>query len=124
MATELTSDEKMMAALGYWGSLVLGFIPALVIFLIKKDESKFVKKHSLQSLVLAAACVVIGVVTTIISIIVGTITLGIGSLLIGLLQMVFFLGILAYYIVLGVQVYQGQDPEIPMLTDMVRGQLS
>lgn len=45
-----TSDEKTMAMLSHILTLVAGFIPPLVIWLIKKDESKFVAENAKESL--------------------------------------------------------------------------
>ena len=45
-----TSDEKTMAILSHILTLVAGFLAPLIIFIIKKDESKFVSAHSKESL--------------------------------------------------------------------------
>ena len=45
-----TSDEKTMAMLSHVLTLVFGFIPPLVIWLIKKDESKFVAENAKEAL--------------------------------------------------------------------------
>ena len=45
-----TSDEKTMAMLSHILTLVAGFIPPLVIWLVKKDESKFVAENAKESL--------------------------------------------------------------------------
>ena len=45
-----TSDEKTMAILSHILCLVAGFIAPLVIYLIKKDESPYVRDHAKESL--------------------------------------------------------------------------
>jgi len=45
-----TSDEKTMAILSHVLSLAVGFIAPLIIYLLKKDESAFVKEHARESL--------------------------------------------------------------------------
>jgi uncharacterized Tic20 family protein len=45
-----TSDEKTMALLSHVLTLVAGFVAPLVIFLVKKDESPFVRKHAVEAL--------------------------------------------------------------------------
>lgn len=45
-----TSDERTMAILSHILTIFFGFIPPLVIFLIKKDESTFIAEHSKESL--------------------------------------------------------------------------
>ena len=45
-----TSDEKTMAILSHVLTLVVGFLAPLIIYLIKKDESAFVRDHARESL--------------------------------------------------------------------------
>ncbi len=45
-----TSDEKTMALLSHILTLVAGFVAPLVIYIIKKDESAYVRKHAVESL--------------------------------------------------------------------------
>jgi uncharacterized protein len=120
MSNESDSNDKLMGAMAYWGSIILSFIPALVIFILKKDESPFLKKHALQALFLNLAIFAVGIVLSLVSGLLGAITLGVGSLLILLVQVVLYIGALIYMVVLGLQVFQGDDPEIPYITDLLR----
>jgi uncharacterized protein len=45
-----TSDERTLAILAHVLSLFFWLIPPLVIYLVKKDESKFVADHSREAL--------------------------------------------------------------------------
>lgn len=45
-----TSDEKTMAILSHILTLVAGFIAPLIIYLVKKDESNYVREHAAESL--------------------------------------------------------------------------
>jgi uncharacterized Tic20 family protein len=45
-----TQDEKTMALLAHILTFVAGFIAPLVIYLVKRDESKFVSDHAKESL--------------------------------------------------------------------------
>lgn len=45
-----SSDEKTMALLSHILTIVCGFIAPLIIFLVKKDESSFVREHAKESL--------------------------------------------------------------------------
>ena len=49
-ATMPTSDEKTMAILSHILCIVAGFIAPLIIYLIKKDESAYVREHAKESL--------------------------------------------------------------------------
>ncbi len=57
-----TSDERTMAILCHVLCLVVSFIAPLVIYLVKKDESKFVAEHAKESLNFQITCVIICVV--------------------------------------------------------------
>lgn len=119
MTQPITSDDKLMAALAYWGSMLLWFLPALVLYLVKKDTSPFVRKHALQSLALhAVAFAVFGVGFWLVSGFFSVIPLmgPLFAMLLMLVQVLVWLGIFLYFIVLGVQVFQGQDTDIPWVT--------
>lgn len=45
-----SSDDKTMAILSHILCLIGGFIPPLIIYLIKKDDSPFVTAHAKESL--------------------------------------------------------------------------
>jgi uncharacterized Tic20 family protein len=45
-----TSDERTMAILSHVLAIFFSFIPPLVIYLIKKDESQWVAEHAKESL--------------------------------------------------------------------------
>ena len=45
-----TSDEKTMAILAHVLGLLVSFLAPLIIYLVKKDESKFVSDHAKEAL--------------------------------------------------------------------------
>jgi len=45
-----TQDEKTMALIAHIVTLVSNFIAPLIIYLVKKDESTFVREHAKESL--------------------------------------------------------------------------
>jgi uncharacterized protein len=45
-----SSDEKTMAILSHVLCLVAGFLAPLIIYLVKKDESAYVREHAKESL--------------------------------------------------------------------------
>ena len=45
-----TSDEKTMSMIAHAGGIFFGFLPALVVYLMKKDESSFVKAEATEAL--------------------------------------------------------------------------
>lgn len=45
-----SSDEKTMAILSHILTLAVGFLAPLIIYLIKKDESAYIREHARESL--------------------------------------------------------------------------
>lgn len=46
----LTDDEKQMAMFCHFGNLIGGFVVPLVIWMMKKEESRFVDRHGKEAL--------------------------------------------------------------------------
>ena len=65
-----TSDEKTMAVLSHALTLAVGFLAPLIIYLVKKDESGFVRDHAKESLnfQITVFIVLVGLFITIIGI--------------------------------------------------------
>jgi uncharacterized membrane protein len=95
VSPDVTSDDKLWAALGY----VIPLIAIVVLFMEDKKSRPYIKFNAVQSLVVT---VVLTVLTTI--------TFGCGGIL--FLVMLWW----AY------QAYQGQDVKIPMISDFIRNQ--
>jgi hypothetical protein len=56
-----TSDERTMAILSHVLCFVVGFWAPLIIYLIKKDESKYVAHHAKESLNFQITCTLIAI---------------------------------------------------------------
>ncbi|GER79391.1 MAG: hypothetical protein JETCAE02_13760 [Anaerolineaceae bacterium] len=104
VSPELTSDDKLWAALSYVFAPLIGIIALLME---DKKARPYIKFHAVQSI---AASIVFVVVAVIISVV----TLGFGGLCVPLLWLVFLYW--AY------KAYQGQDVKIPVLTDFIKNQ--
>jgi uncharacterized Tic20 family protein len=117
----VSNDDKILAAVSYWGSLLLSFIPALVIYLLKKETmSPYLKKQVMQAMAISLLFVALSVLLMIIGTILGAITFGIMAWLMMLVHVGVYLAWAVYALILGVQTFQGADPEIPLLTDWLR----
>jgi uncharacterized membrane protein len=103
MNPEVTSDDKLWAALGY----PIALIAIIVLFMEEKKDRPFIKYHAVQS-------IAINVVFFIVATILTTVTLGFGGLCVPVLWLVFFWW--AY------QAYQGEMFEIPVVTNFIKGQ--
>ena len=107
-----TPDDKTMAMLAYILGIFTGFAGPLVLWLLKKDQSKFVAFHALQALLLHAAVTIgyiLGVVTS--------------FLLVGffILPVVGILG-LVFSILAGLAANKGDWYDIPILGPIARQQ--
>ena len=103
MSADVTSDDKLWAALGY----PIPLVAIIVLFMEDKKNRAFIKFHAVQSLALWVVYVVLGTIIT-------TITFGIGGICFGLAWLAFLY--LAYL------AYQGQMFQVPMLTDFLKKQ--
>lgn len=67
------SDDKTMALLAHLGGVFFGFIPSLIIWLVKKDESPFVDQEGKEALnfqIFIALCYIVS--SILILILIGT----------------------------------------------------
>jgi uncharacterized membrane protein len=101
---DITSDDKLWAALSYVFAPIVGII---VLLMEDKKSRPFIKFHAVQSIV---ASIAFWIVATIIT----TVTIGFGGLCVPVLWLVFLYW--AY------QAYQGQMVNIPVVTNFIRGQ--
>ncbi|MCD0453551.1 DUF4870 domain-containing protein [Actinocorallia sp. API 0066] len=82
------SDERLWSIASHLGQLVFGFLVPLVVYLVYKDRSTFIRWHSAQALNLAITAIGWSVVIGIVAIV----TFGLGALLyfpFALLELVF-----------------------------------
>ena len=101
---DVTSDDKLWAALSYVFAPIVGII---VMLMEDKKSRAFVKFHAVQSIVASVAVwIVVAIITTV--------TLGIGGLCAPLVWVVFLYW--AY------KAYQGETVNIPVVTNFIKNQ--
>ena len=110
-------DENVAALLSY----ILNWISGLVFFLIEKD-SRLVRFHAMQSILLTAAAVVVGIVLwvawivlAIILAMMSDVLASLVSILIGLVIFVFYIAVLLAFILCMVKAYQKQYFKLPVI---------
>lgn len=106
---EPTSEEKTLAAIGHFGSLMFVFLVPLIIFLIQQD-SKFVRRQMASALWFNLWVFLIGIVLLIF----GIITLGIGLILFPVLGLAYAV----FVIVAGVKAVIGENYYYPLTKAM------
>jgi uncharacterized membrane protein len=92
--SEITSDDKLWALLAY---IFSPLVPIIIMVMEDKKNRPFLKAHNAQALILG----IIAVITS--------------SFCIGIL--VWF-----YMIYLGIQAYNGKIVEVPVITNLCKGQ--
>ena len=111
-APGISQDDRTMGMLSYILGIFTGFVGPLVLWLIKKDQSKFVAYHALQALILHAV-VVIGYILS------GFLVI----MLIGFLTYpAFFILGLVFSIIAGMAANRGEWYEIPVIGKFARQQ--
>jgi len=101
--SEINSDDKLWAALGY--PIVL--VAIIVLFMEEKKARPFIKFHAVQAIAANVAFFVV-------SVILSTVTLGFGGICVPLIWFVFLYW--AY------KAYQGEYVEIPVVTNFIKKQ--
>ena len=76
------SDDRTWAILGYLLTFVGGFIAPLIVYLVKKDQSPFVRHHAAQALNLTITSAIYSIGLFVLAIIAGAVSHGLGLLLV------------------------------------------
>ena len=100
MSSDVTSDDKLWAALAYVFSPV---VPIIILLMEAKKNRPYLKAHNAQALVM-------GIVMAVLLPILATFTFGCGAV-------IWF--IMLYW---GYQAYQGKMINIPVVSDLVKNQ--
>ena len=110
-------DENIAALLSY----VFGWVSGLIFFLIEKD-SRLVRFHAMQSILLSAAAIVIGIVFWIVAVVSSLVVSYISGILGGIVWIVMMLagfliglGIVIGAIICLVKAFQGQYFKLPVI---------
>lgn len=111
-----TSDDKLWSGLSYAG-LACCMVPTLVIFLLKKGESDYIKFNALQAIGLWLTALVIMVTLSILG------HIPVVGFLVGIVHLVISLVFLAGWIYLIIQAFTGKEIRIPLLGDLIEQNL-
>ena len=97
----------------------IGLIFSIVAVIVEK-QSRFVRFHAFQSLLLHAAAIVLGVGASALRVALAFTGLGFIGLLLSLVQIVVGFGLLALTIVLMIKANSGEEFELPVIGPMAR----
>jgi uncharacterized Tic20 family protein len=110
-----TSDDRTWALLSYVLALVASIIAPLVIYLVKMNESRFVRFHAAQALNMGITAIIESVAIFIVGIILAVILHGFGFLLMLLAFLALGIAHLVYLIMGAVKSNQGQLFRVPTI---------
>ncbi len=113
MNTDITSDDKLWAALGY----PIFIIALIMLFIEGKKDRPFIKFHAVQALALNVGVVIVEIVLGILSAALAAVTFGIGGVISCIAPLVWLLLIWP-----AVLAYQGKYFEVPVVTKFIRDQ--
>jgi uncharacterized Tic20 family protein len=121
----LTPDERTWGGAAHWSSLIaafvaMAFLGPLLVFLVKGNESPYVRQQSAESLNFQLSMLIYGVAGTIIGIILAIVTLGVGLFLLIPLYAAFAIWWLIFTIIGSVKAANGELYEYPLTIRMVR----
>lgn len=105
-------DANVAALLAY----VLTWLTGLIFFLLEK-ESRYVRFHAMQAILLGAAIFVIGILFSIVNTMIAFVS-GTLAALFGLLWLLILLGFFVVWIFCLIKAYQGQEFRLPVIGDM------
>jgi uncharacterized membrane protein len=110
--TELTSNDRLWAALSY---LLTPIVPIIVLVMDEVKNRPFPRYHAIQSLGLFAAIIAYTIVAFIVLTVCSVVTLGLAACVLWILFLLPVIPVIIYTI----QAYQGQYIVIPWLTNFM-----
>ncbi len=113
MNTDITSDDKLWAALGY----PIFIIALIMLFVEGKKDRPFIKFHAVQALAVNVGVWAVEIILAILSAILAAVTFGIGGVISCIAPLVWL--VLIWPAVLA---YQGKLFEVPVVTKFLRDQ--
>lgn len=113
-ATGTTSSTGLAPNVAAALSYLFGIITGVVFFVLEKDN-RFVRFHAMQSIVVSAAFIILGIVLSIFSMIplLGWILGALASMVVGIVALILWL-------VLMFKAFQGEEWEVPVLGKYAR----
>jgi len=113
MNTDITSDDKLWAALGY----PIFIIALITLFVEGKKDRPFIKFHAVQALALNVIFWIVEIVLGILSAALAAVTFGIGGIISCIAPILWLLLIWP-----AILAYQGKYFDIPVITKFLRDQ--
>jgi len=118
-ANGLTEDDRTMGMLVHLLGLLTGVIGVLILWMIKKDQSKFVDFHGREALNFMITLFIVSMALMLVSVVLGIVTMGFGMFLIFPLFFVVAIGQLVCEIKACIAANKGEWHRYPMTIRMI-----
>ena len=105
-----SQDDKTLALLSHLGALLVSALVPLIVFLLKKDDSPFVREHTRQSLNLQIMLLIAGFVSSLLMVVL------IGFVLLPLVVITGWV----FQIIAAVKAYNGEMYRFPFVIDIIK----
>jgi uncharacterized protein len=112
------SDDHLWALLSYILTLVAGILAPLVVYLVKMNESRYVRYHAAQSLNMSMTALIYTFVAFFLGLIVAITTRGWGLILIVPLFTAYVIASLVYLILAAIAANRGEYYEVPTIISL------
>jgi uncharacterized membrane protein len=110
-------DENIAALLAY----IFHWVSGLIFFLIEK-ESRLVRFHAMQSILLSALAIIVGIVVWVVTLVIWLVSTQLPGILAGVLNLVvvliwvvFWIGLLIAWIMCLIKAFQSQYFKLPII---------
>lgn len=117
--TNLGLAPNVAGLLCYLPLCCVGIVFSLVAVIVEK-QSRFVRFHAFQSLLLFGVCVALALVVQVLSMVVSMVVGGMAGLLFSMLGWIVGLGVLAVSIYMMIKAYGGEETALPVIGEMAR----
>ena len=117
---QITSEEKNIAMMSHLLCLFFGVVPALLIWLLKKDESEFINKSAKEALNFQITYIIYTFIIVFASIFISIITLGFGVFLVYPLIFVLIAIDYVFIIIASIEVNKGNHYEYPLTIRIIK----
>jgi uncharacterized Tic20 family protein len=107
------SDDRLLALLAYLLTFVASLVAPLIIYLVKMNESRYVRFHAAQSLNMGITAVIYGFGGVLIGIVLAIATHGLALILLVPLYIAFVIAHLIYLILAAVAANRGELFRVP-----------
>jgi uncharacterized protein len=124
MGYDSTQDDRLWSMLSYVLSIFTAFIAPLIVFLVKKDTSRFVAFHAMQSLIMYAGYGILGIAIFLVSLVLGMLgPLALLALPLFIAYWILGIAIFVFTIVAAIKSFSGEWYEIPVIGKVARRQV-